>query len=88
MKDYKKPSVFDQYWFSKISRPSRYIGNEINSVKKDTVKAEVSIVLAFPDVYEVGMSHLGLKILYNILNSYDWLAAERVFHPGWILKRS
>ncbi len=83
MTDSKQTSVFDQSWFSKISRPSRYIGNEINSVKKDPVMTEVSIALAFPDVYELGMSHLGLKILYNILNSYDWLAAERVFSP-WL----
>lgn len=44
---------------------------------------EVSIALAFPDVYEVGMSHLGLKILYHILNAHEWLAAERVFCP-WV----
>jgi len=75
--------IFNQDWFSNISRPSRYLGNEFNSVLKDPARTEVAIALAFPDVYEVGMSHLGLKILYNILNDYDWLAAERVFSP-WL----
>ncbi len=76
-------SILDQHWFSNISHPSRYIGNEINSIRKDLKKTEVSIALVFPDVYEVGMSHLGLKILYHILNSQHWLAAERAFSP-WI----
>ena len=76
-------TIIDQPWFSHIIRPSRYLGNEINSIKKDPENIEVSIALAFPDVYEIGMSHLGLKILYHILNGHDWLAAERVFTP-WI----
>lgn len=76
-------SILNQTWFSQIRRPSRYLGNEINSIKKDLSTIEFSIALAFPDVYDVGMSHLGLKILYHILNSYDWLAAERVFSP-WV----
>lgn len=75
--------IRDQVWFSHIRRPSRYLGNEINAIRKDPATTEVSILLAFPDVYEVGMSHLGLKILYHILNGYDWLAAERVFSP-WV----
>ena len=76
-------SISDQPWFSKISHPSRYIGNEVNSIIKEPGATEVSIALVFPDVYEVGMSHLGLKILYHLLNSHEWLAAERVFSP-WI----
>ncbi len=75
--------ILDQNWFSNIIRPSRYLGNEVNSVKKDPSRIEVSIALAFPDIYEIGMSHLGLKIIYNILNSQEWLAAERVFSP-WV----
>ena len=70
-------------WFSKIIHPSRYLGNEINSIRKDPSTVDVSIALAFPDVYEIGMSHLGLKILYHILNLQNWLAAERVFTP-WV----
>ena len=76
-------SLLDQPWFKNIRRPSRYIGNEINSIKKDPASIDVSIALAFPDIYDIGMSHLGLKILYHILNSHNWLAAERVFSP-WV----
>ena len=76
-------SVPDQYWFSKIRRPGRYLGNEINAVTKDLSKVEVSIALVFPDTYEIGMSHLGLKILYDLLNREPWIACERVFSP-WI----
>jgi radical SAM family uncharacterized protein/radical SAM-linked protein len=76
-------SFFDQEWFTGISRPSRYLGNEINQIKKDRNQIEVSIALAFPDIYEVGMSHLGLKILYHLLNNQEWIGAERVFCP-WI----
>jgi len=76
-------SILDQNWFSKIIRPSRYLGNEVNSFRKDLSGIEISIALAFPDVYEIGMSHLGLKIIYNILNSQEWIAAERVFSP-WV----
>ena len=71
----------DQTWFSSIMRPSRYLGGEVNAVIKDPSETEVSIALCFPDVYDVGMSHLGLKILYRILNSRPWLAAERAFSP-------
>ena len=76
-------SILDQSWFSRISRPSRYLGNEVNSIRKDRAEVEVSVALAFPDVYDVGMSHLGLKILYHLLNAYPWISAERVFCP-WI----
>jgi radical SAM family uncharacterized protein/radical SAM-linked protein len=76
-------SYLDSPWFSTIERPSRYIGAELNSAKKDKSKIETFVALAFPDVYEVGMSHVGLKILYNILNKEEWLAAERVFCP-WL----
>ncbi|MFB0520973.1 MAG: TIGR03960 family B12-binding radical SAM protein [Desulfatiglandales bacterium] len=75
--------IYQQPWFSKIIHPSRYLGEEINSINKDPSNVEVYIALAFPDVYEIGMSHLGLKILYHILNSQEWLSAERVFAP-WV----
>lgn len=64
-----------------IQRPSRYLGNEINVPRKDWANSKVRMVLAFPDVYEVGMSHLGILLLYNILNQQDWIGAERVFAP-------
>lgn len=64
-----------------VQKPSRYIGNEINAVRKDTASVKLRIALAFPDVYEVGMSHLGLKILYSVVNARPDLYAERVFAP-------
>ena len=64
-----------------IQRPSRYLGNEVNVPRKDWAGSKVRMVLAFPDVYEVGMSHLGILLLYNILNQQDWIGAERVFAP-------
>jgi len=73
--------IFEQNWFSKLNRPSRYLDNEINTIYKDLSKTEISMALVFPDVPEVGMSHLGLKIIYHLLNSRDWLAAERAFSP-------
>ncbi|MEK6599557.1 MAG: TIGR03960 family B12-binding radical SAM protein [Deltaproteobacteria bacterium] len=66
-----------------VSRPGRYIGGEINSVKKDLSSVNLKFGLAFPDVYEVGMSHLGMQILYQILNSRADIACERVFSP-WV----
>src|SRR3989304_5480551 len=65
----------------KVQKPSRYIGKEINSVHKDLSKVRVKIALIFPDLYEIGMSHLGLKILYHIINLRDDTVAERVFAP-------
>jgi radical SAM family uncharacterized protein/radical SAM-linked protein len=76
-------SITDQSWFSNIKRPSRYLGNEINAIIKTPAQIEVSIALAFTEVYEIGMSNLGLKILYNILNREEWLSAERAFCP-WL----
>lgn len=66
-----------------VRRPGRYIGGEINQVKKDLSQCELTIALCFPDIYEVGMSHTGLAIIYNCLNKIDGIAAERVFAP-WI----
>ncbi len=66
-----------------VRKPSRYIGGEVNSVKKDLGKVSLRFGLAFPDAYEVGMSHLGMQILYQTLNSRDDIACERVFAP-WV----
>ncbi|MEK7851683.1 MAG: TIGR03960 family B12-binding radical SAM protein, partial [Deltaproteobacteria bacterium] len=66
-----------------VNKPSRYIGTEVNSIHKDLDKVDIKIALAFPDVYEVGMSHQGLQILYHILNSFPYIAAERVYAP-WL----
>ncbi len=62
-----------------VEKPARYMGGEMGSVVKSN--ADMRIALAFPDVYEVGMSHLGLRILYRILNDQEGIAAERVYAP-------
>ncbi len=64
-----------------VSTPGQYVGGEWNSVKKDNYSELLKIALAFPDAYSVGMSHHGLKVLYEILNRADFVAAERVFAP-------
>lgn len=64
----------------KVEKPARYIGEEINSIKKET--ADVRFGFAFPDTYEIGMSYLGLQLLYNILNKQENIACERVFCPA------
>ncbi len=66
---------------TRVSRPSRYLGGELGSICKPDAGIDVRVALAFPDVYEVGMSYLGFPILYNILNDLDWSAAERVYAP-------
>ncbi len=64
-----------------ISKPMRYIGGELNSIVKTDSAIDFRIALAFPDTYEIGMSHLGLSILYDIINRQDGVQAERVFAP-------
>lgn len=68
---------------SSVEKPARYLGGEYQSVRKDFAAAEVRIALAFPDVYEVGMSHLGTKILYSLLNKDPRILCERTFTP-WV----
>src|SRR3954465_11705887 len=62
-------------------KPSRYVGGEVNSTPKDLRAAEVPWALAFPDTYEVGMSNLGFRVLYHVLNRRPETAAERVCMP-------
>ncbi len=66
-----------------IQKPGRYTGGEFNSIKKDPAKVKAKVALVFPDVYEIGMSYIGQKILYHLINSKDEYLAERVFSP-WI----
>lgn len=73
------PKLFN--WLTEVSKPARYTGGELNAVHKDSTTVELRMALAFPDVYEIAMSHLGIKILYEILNAIDWVWAERVFTP-------
>ncbi len=64
-----------------VRRPSRYLGNEINSVRKDLSRVDLKIALCYPDAYEIGMSHIGTQILYHLLNDRPEIACERVYAP-------
>ncbi len=66
-----------------IEKPARYIGNEVNSVMKDPEKVDIRFALSFPDVLEIGMSHLGIQILYDLFNRRGDVWCERVYSP-WI----
>jgi radical SAM family uncharacterized protein/radical SAM-linked protein len=65
-----------------VQSPTRYAGNEINTVKKDLSQVDLNFALVFPDLYEIGTSHFGLQILYSILNREPRIAAERFFAPA------
>lgn len=67
----------------KVQKPGRYVGGELNEVIKDKKEVDVRFAFCFPDTYEVGMSHLGMKILYSLFNSRDYIWCERVFAP-WV----
>lgn len=82
MKDYKL-ALSDEI-LMQVEKPARYIGNEVNSVMKDgDEKVKIRFAMCFPDVYEIGMSHLGMKILYDMLNRQEDVWCERVFSP-WV----
>ncbi|MCL2096704.1 MAG: TIGR03960 family B12-binding radical SAM protein [Oscillospiraceae bacterium] len=66
----------------KVQKPARYTGGEYNEVIKDKSKIDVRFAFAFPDMYEIGMSNLGVKILYGVLNSLDYVWCERTFTPA------
>lgn len=65
----------------RVQKPARYIGGELNSVIKDAAKVDIRFAFCFPDTYEIGMSHLGMKILYSLLNEREDTWCERVFAP-------
>jgi radical SAM family uncharacterized protein len=65
----------------RVEKPARYIGGELNSVVKDTKNVAIRFAMCFPDVYEVGMSHLGTKILYHVINKREDTYCERAFAP-------
>jgi len=66
-----------------IDKPARYIGGEVNSVMKDLEEIDVRVAMCFPDVYEIGMSHLGIQILYDMFNRFPDTWCERVYSP-WV----
>mgnify|MGYP000251330671 CR=1 FL=1 len=65
----------------KIEKPARYIGNEVNSVMKNKDEVDIRFAMCFPDVYEIGMSHLGIQILYDMFNQREDTWCERVYSP-------
>ena len=71
-----------------MDKPARYMGGEYQSIVKDWDKVDATMVLAFPDVYDIGMSHLGTKILYSVVNRESDLCLERAFCPGRTWKES
>ncbi len=78
----RKPALNDEILL-KIEKPARYIGNEVNSVMKDKDKIDIRFAMCFPDVYEIGMSHLGIQILYDMFNRREDIWCERVYSP-WV----
>ena len=67
----------------KIDKPARYIGGEVNSIMKEKDQVDIRFAMCFPDVYEIGMSHLGIQILYDMLNQFEGVWCERVYSP-WV----
>ena len=76
----RKLALSDEILLS-ISNPARYIGNEVNAAMKDKSEVAVRFAMCFPDVYEIGMSHLGIQILYDMFNQRDDIWCERVYSP-------
>lgn len=76
----KKLALSDEILLT-IDKPARYIGNEVNMVVKDKEKVDIRFCMCFPDVYEVGMSHLGIQILYDMFNQREDTYCERVYSP-------
>ena len=73
----------EDHLLGKVEKPLRYQGNEMNAVHKDWDSTTLRMVFGFPDIYEIGMSHLGLSILYHQANSHPDYLMERVFAP-WV----
>ena len=76
----KKLALSDEILLS-IQQPACYIGNEINEVIKDPKKVAIRFAMCFPDAYPIGMSHLGIQILYDLFNRRDDVYCERVYSP-------
>jgi len=76
----KKLALNDEI-LMKVEKPARYIGNELNSVVKDKNAVDIRVAMCFPDVYEIGMSHLGIQILYDMFNKREDTWCERVYSP-------
>jgi len=78
-----KPVQLTEDLLLSVRKPARYIGEEHNIIKKEWDKTDVKVCLCYPDLYEIGMSNLGIKILYHVLNKHDGVLCERSFTP-WL----
>ena len=65
----------------RVQKPARYVGGEYNAVKKDPARVDTRIAFCFPDTYEIGMSNLGMRILYGVMNNMEGVWCQRVFAP-------
>ena len=81
MKNKLIETILDKKVLPFVSKPGRYIGNELNIIRKEIQATDISVALAFPDIYEIGMSFIGFEILYHVLNKHDGVRAERVYLP-------
>ena len=75
----KKLALSDEILLQ-VDKPARYIGNEVNMIVKDPKKVDIRLAMCFPDVYEIGMSHLGIQILYDMLDVKILIAREFILH--------
>lgn len=66
----------------RVQKPARYVGGEYNAVKKDPARVDTRIAFCFPDTYEIGMSNLGMRILYGVMNNMEGVWCQRVSPPG------
>ncbi|MEA3494283.1 MAG: TIGR03960 family B12-binding radical SAM protein [Candidatus Margulisiibacteriota bacterium] len=73
--------AFEEKILPNVLKPARYIGNELNAAHKDWDKIDLKVALSYPDTYEIGMSNLGIQILYQIINQQEYALAERAFAP-------
>ena len=81
--DHMKKTALSSRILLSIDKPARYLGNEINAIYKDPEKTDIRFAMCFPDVYEIGMSHLGIQILYEMFNRREDTWCERVYSP-WV----
>jgi len=77
----------DDKILEKVYKPGRYLGSEYNVVRKNPEQIKIRAALCFPDIYEIGMSHLGFRIIYGLFNEIDDVCCERVFLPGEDLEK-
>ena len=64
-----------------VQKPARYTGGEFNEIQKDPDSVRVNVAFCFPDTYEIGMSNVGMRILYGVMNEMEGVWCQRVFHP-------